>query len=193
VLVLILEGAVRLADTKNNHQGRYGEAYFHVLATAAGAVATKVEYDMEGVDFFVGLPREVRGIRFPKIEVQVKSVSNLQPSASGAVWRFRDLNEDQYNNLAGPDFRVPRLLVLITVPKTVSSYACADANALTLSHAAYWLSLEDQPMVADPSTKRHVIVDVPTANLLTVESLLSLFEPRPGDVRMAGLHLWEAS
>ena len=94
---------VRLADTKNNHQGRYGEAYFHVLATAAGAVATKVEYDMEGVDFFVGLPRELRGIRFPKIEVQVKSVSNLQPSSNGTVWRFRDLNEDQYNNLAGPD------------------------------------------------------------------------------------------
>ena len=62
-------------------------------------------------------------------------------------------------------------------------------NALELRHVGYWCSLVAEPVIADPSTQRKVLVEIPVANLLTVESLLSLFEPRPGDVSMPATQL----
>jgi Domain of unknown function (DUF4365) len=181
-VVVDLRGVARLADTRSNHQGRYGEAYFHVLATAAGVVANKVEYDIEGVDFFVSLPRAVRGVRFPKIEVQVKSESAPKRSADSTVWKYTGLDEPRFNNLAGAGFSTPRFLVLVTVPEEPSAYTQATAHALRLNHAAYWVSLEDRLEIPDPNPSRRVRVEIPTANLLTVESLLALFEWRPADV-----------
>jgi Domain of unknown function (DUF4365) len=183
------KGVAGLADTRSNHQGRYGEAYFHVLATAAGVVANKVEYDIEGVDFIVSLPLAVRGVRFPKIEVQVKSASAPKRSADGTMWKYEGLDEPRFNNLAGTGFSMPRFLVLVTVPKEPSAYTQATADALTLSHAAYWVSLEDRPEIPDPNASRRVRVEIPTANLLTVESLLALFEWRSAGVSMPELQL----
>jgi hypothetical protein len=179
-----------VGEGAHNHQGRYGEIYFHALATAAGAVstATKGGDDIEGIDFKIGLPYEVRGVRYPQIGVQVKTASAPQLSANGAVWKFRGLDEVQYNDLAGL-FQVPRFLVVITVPKERGHYARVTHEALELRHVGYWLSLADRQPIVQPSRKRKVTVDIPVRNRLTVESLLSMFDPDPGDVSMPATRL----
>jgi hypothetical protein len=110
-----------VAESWRNHQGRYGEAYFRTLVTAAGLIALPQSGgdDIDGVDFVVKLPRRIRGLRSPRIEVQVKTTSSPQLSADETVWKFRGLDECQFNDLAGDDFHEPRFLVMIDVP-TVS-------------------------------------------------------------------------
>lgn len=174
-----------MGESKRNHQGRYGEMYFNALATAAGALVSehKGGDDIEGVDFLVSLPREVRGIRYPMIQVQVKTASALKRSADGSVWKFRGLDEEQYNDLAGY-FQVLRFLVVLAVPKEPTDYAHVTSTALELRNVGYWLSLADRQRIGDASRERKVSVDIPVKNRLTVQSLLSMFEPRPGDVSM---------
>ncbi|MCE7009968.1 DUF4365 domain-containing protein [Kibdelosporangium philippinense] len=185
------EGVVSpVGEAELNHQGRYGESYFHALATAAGAVATarKGGDDIEGTDFYVSLPREVRGVRYPKIEVQVKTASAPHLSADGSVWKFRGLDEVQFNDLAG-EYQLPHFLVMIAVPSDHGDYACVTDKALELRHVGYWLSLATHQRIVDPSRKRKVTVDIPVDNRLTVESLLSMFDLDSGDVSMPAAQL----
>lgn len=84
--------------------------------------------------------------------------------------------------MAGDDFHEPRFLVMIDVPKEPGKYAHVTTDGLELRHAGYWLSLADHQLIANPSKTRNVTVDIPVANLLTVQSLLFLFESRPGEV-----------
>jgi uncharacterized protein DUF4365 len=180
-----------LGEAERNHQGRYGEAYFHALATAAGTVAIRIAGadDIEGVDFIVKLPYKVRGTRYPKVEIQVKTASAPRLSADGSVWKFRGLDEVGFSDLAGEDFQVPRFLVMLAVPQDHGEYACVTGTALELRNVAYWLSLADRRPIVDPSRTRKVTVDIPVENRLTIQSLLAMFEPHPGDVSMPALQL----
>lgn len=168
-----------MVEDPRNHQGRYGEAYFNTLAVAAGVVASPLSGgdDIEGIDFYASLPRDVRGRRYPMIGVQVKTTASPKLSMTRSVFKFRGLDEVGFNDLAGDGFQIPRFLVVVVVPPNDSEYARATTEALQLRYAAYWLSLADRELVAHPRRDRKVTVDVPRQNLLTVESLLRMFEP----------------
>ncbi|MGP3920440.1 DUF4365 domain-containing protein [Nonomuraea sp. 10N515B] len=156
-----------------NHQGWYGECFIQVLASAAGLQAYKPVPDCTGVDLQIGLPSEIED-DFPRMEVQVKTWST--PKESGNSWRYGRLDEKRFNLLVGKRI-IPRFLFLVIVPPEGDRYAMADPAALTLSHAAYWVSLAGQPKIPNPSSAKHVQVAVPKSNLLSVDSLVKLFEP----------------
>jgi hypothetical protein len=103
-----------------SHQGQFGEDYVRVLATAAGITVSKCNLDVDGIDLLLALPDDVRSVRSPRIEVQVKTTSRLQPA--DGVFAFDGLNGWQFNKLAGPGFMVPRYLFLATVPPDSSRY-----------------------------------------------------------------------
>ncbi|MEV5410030.1 DUF4365 domain-containing protein [Thermopolyspora sp. NPDC052614] len=144
-----------------------------VLGAAAGLQVTSLTPDCTGADFYLGLPREIDG-DFPRMEVQVKTWS--VPRKRDGYWRYRELTEKRFNALAGTR-RIPRYLFLVIVPPDVRDFAHADERALRLSHAAYWVSLEGERRITAPDCKRKVEVLVPESNLLTVDSLLKLFDP----------------
>ncbi|WP_283134648.1 DUF4365 domain-containing protein [Rhizohabitans arisaemae] len=158
---------------RNNHQGWYGECFIQVLAAAAGLQATPLTPDCTGVDFYLCLPREIDG-DFPRMEVQVKTWST--PKSRNGRWHYRGLTEKRFNALAGKR-RLPRYLFLVVVPPNAQDFVRADSHALQLSHAAYWISLEAEQRIDAPDCKRTVEVTIPESNLLTVASLLNLFDP----------------
>ncbi len=108
------------------------------------------------------------------MEVQVKTWST--PKERDGFWRYDRLNENRFNLLTGKR-RVPRYLFLLIVPPDAERYAVATEDSLTLTRAAYWVSLADEPKILNPSSSSYVQVSVPKSNLLTVESLLKLFDP----------------
>lgn len=156
-----------------NHQGWYGECFIQVLASAAGLQAYKPIPDCTGVDLQMGLPSEIED-DFPRMEAQVKTWST--PKQRNGCWQYGRLDEKRFNLLTGKR-TIPRFLFVVIVPPESGSYASVDPTALTLAHAAYWVSLADKAKIPDPSSKRHVMVSIPTTNLLTVESLIQLFDP----------------
>ncbi|WP_169951109.1 DUF4365 domain-containing protein, partial [Microbispora sp. H11081] len=142
---------------KYNHQGWYGECFVQVLAAAAGLQANPLTPDCTGVDFYLCLPREIDG-DFPRMEVQVKTWS-MQKKRNGHR-HHRGLTEKRFNALAGRR-RIPRYLFLVVVPDDTGAFAEVDEHALRLSHAAYWLSLENEQRFTTPECKRKVEVRVP--------------------------------
>jgi hypothetical protein len=82
-----------------NHQGKFGQDYVRVLASAAGLLVYTPDLDYDGIDLLIRWPGQVGAAASPAIDVQVKSWSN--PRKSGGSWRFDGLNELQFNKLAG--------------------------------------------------------------------------------------------
>jgi hypothetical protein len=158
---------------QNNHQGWYGESFVRALAAAAGLEVSEPKPDCTGIDFVLTATREIDG-DFPSIKVQVKSWSTPVEHPNG--WRYDRLTQKRFNALAGRNRRFPRFLFLVIVPPDRTRYACAEDDALRLSHAAYWVSLADREQIQGPACSRTVPVVVPKQNLLTVESLVTLCE-----------------
>ncbi len=156
------------------HQGKFGEDYVRVLASAAGLVVTKEDIDADGVDLgFKSVGNRVRTYS-PTIEAQIKTWST--PSGSAGYLTYRGLDEWQFNKLAGPDFSVRRYLFVICVPTESRLYASSLTDGVLLRHLGYYLSLETEQPIAEPDRARKRAVRVPIANVLTAATLRQLTE-----------------
>jgi hypothetical protein len=106
---------VGMLDARN-HQGKFGQDYIRVLASAAGLLVCTPDLDYDGVDLLIRWPgKSGAAAATPAIDVQLKSWSN-------------GLNEKQFNKLAGTRFTVPRYLFLVAAPKSAAAYS----EALTM-------------------------------------------------------------
>jgi Domain of unknown function (DUF4365) len=167
-------------DAKNL-QGKFGEDYVRVLASAAGMLVLTPDKDFDGVDFQLRWPGRVGPAASPAIDVQVKSWS--RPQKSGGTWRFDGLTEVQFNRLAGPDYLIPRYLFLMVVPDDPGYYSEISADGMLLRYQGFYLSMSEETPVSEPNPTRRRAVRIPIGNILTVRSLRSLMLPalRPGD------------
>ncbi|MBC8992200.1 DUF4365 domain-containing protein [Micromonospora chalcea] len=156
----------------NVHQGLHGEGFIYALACASGLTTSKMNLDLDGVDWQVAHPGPKGTTRSPKIELQVKSKS--QPDQRNGLFQCR-LPVNNYNQLAGPGFQIPRFLAYVVVPAEAANYAVCSTDHMLLGTAAYWLSLADEDIkpTGDDDPKS-VVVEVPVSNLLTVETLHAL-------------------
>ncbi|CAM5349633.1 hypothetical protein SALBM135S_09226 [Streptomyces alboniger] len=162
-----------LTTGDNGHKGEFGEQFVQALAIAADLNVSKSR-DRLGVDWELTRPGFGGTRRFPRISAQVKCWD--RPTDEGDAWRY-PLRVHNFNLLAGPDFYEPRFLFLVVVPPDASDWIEADHEGLILRHAAYWACFHDVPQLDRPKNSTYT-VSVPKANLLTVETLHSLFGPQ---------------
>lgn len=155
---------------KHNRQGYFGECFVQALTSAAGLIAGEYKRDFFGVDYVIGWPDERSGVRYPKIEVQVKSWHT--PRGDPEYWHYR-MKARHYNGLAGGPDQVSRFLFLVIVPVDAGDYAHAEPQALLLRHCAYWASFAGQARI-DEQVQQTTTVRVPKQNLLTVHELQRL-------------------
>jgi len=156
------------------HQGKFGEDYVRVLASAAGLIVVQGDIDADGVDLGFRATGRYGRTMSPTVEAQIKTWS--KPSVSNGHLNFRGLNERQFNKLAGPDFTVPRFLFVICVPADNQAYAAMSTDGVLLRHLGYFVSLRAEELIKDPDRSRRRPVRVPTANVLTAASLRRLTE-----------------
>jgi hypothetical protein len=168
------------ALNRNVHQGLHGEGFVYALACAGGFTTSKMNLDLDGVDWQIAHPGPRGTTRSPKIEVQVKTSVALDVRDGVIHHRLRVAH---FNNLAGAGFQVPRFLTVVSVPDDVADYAICTADHMMLSTAAYWLSLADQEVrPTGDGSPESLVVKVPQRNLLTVTALQHLLD---GDLERA--------
>jgi Domain of unknown function (DUF4365) len=155
-----------------SHQGKFGEDYIRVLASAAGLLVYTPDLDYDGVDLLIRRPGKQGAAASPAIDVQVKSWS--RPRRSSASYSFNGLNEKQFNKLAGPQFTVPRYLFLVVVPQSAAAYSEVMTDGMLLRYQAFYASLRSEDPIKEPSGKRRRTVRVPIGNILTVGTLHAL-------------------
>jgi Domain of unknown function (DUF4365) len=162
-----------MLDAKQ-HQGKFGEDYVRVLASAAGLIVLKDDLDTDGVDLGFRATGRYGRVYSPTIEAQIKTWS--APSISSGYLIYRGLDEWQFNKLAGPNFTIPRFLFVICVPTDNRHYAASMTDGVMLRYLGYFVSLRFEEPIADPDRRRRRPVKVPTANVLTASALRRLTE-----------------
>lgn len=160
-------------STDCNLRGAYGEAYVQALAYAAGLTASKDTPDISGIDLKIGHPGELDEIRFPCIEVQVKTWDGGDLDTE--LWTYRGLTVPQFNKLAGGRTMIPRYLVVLLVPKSTPLVELRD-DGLLLRHQARYVDLSGEPKRSG-DTANKVSVQLPHTQLLDIDSIRQLVHP----------------
>jgi len=161
-----------LALQEDVWQGKYGEDLVRALSSAAGLTTSNRDIDVDGVDLNIGFPGRLSGFGFPCIEVQIKSWKSPVVRGDRLVYPLRAHNFNLLVGRVGLDFPVPRLLMLVIVPKAQAQYVRACTEHYDFSHGVYWASLMDLDPVPDSQSTK--TVEVPLVNLVTSDSLVAL-------------------
>jgi hypothetical protein len=141
-------------------------AFIQAVAAGAGYVVSTMDFDRDGVDIEI----KAGGAMRPSISIQLKATVNLGRERRG-YFHF-PLRRRNYDLLREPT-QVPRLLVVLDLPRDEREWVRLTADELTMRHRMFWLSLTGSP---ETDHKDSVTVHIPGGNLLNVGSLRELME-----------------
>ena len=124
----------------NQQKEQFSLAYLHVVATAAGFKLSDPRVDDESVDVIIGQSGGEGTVRSPRIDVQLKC-TELEVLRDDGV-HFQLTKRKNYDDLRDPDVMVPRILVVMLVPKDTSEWlAHVPEEEMCLRRSAWWKSL----------------------------------------------------
>jgi len=145
-------------------------AYLQAVATASRCAVESTRVDFNGVDATLESFQGDFDHPYPAIKVQLKCTSRpAKTKQTDIPWQ---LSRSQYDQLRSPKVQVPRILIVMTCPETVGDWVSQDDDALSVAHAAYWVSLHGAPAI-DPGTKS-TVVKVPKSQPFNVDHLLAI-------------------
>ena len=148
--------------------------YVKALAARARYATSTMDYDLDSVDLRI----HAGGRHRPSLDLQLKASSGLEVGTSGHI-SFR-LPIKNYNDLRVKTM-IPRLLVVLDLPKDESQWMIVTDDELILRRRAYWLSL--QSGFDDAGDQASVTVSLPSSQRLNVESLrLLMAQARNGQI-----------
>ncbi len=125
-------------------QGDFGVAYVKAVAHAAGYFVELAQraHDDVGVDLTIVSLTKTGKRQHPRLDVQVKTtVDGLLGDPfpfDVTVKNYDELRDDGPNNL-------PRILVVVGVPREREQWVTASESQLTLRRCGYWKSLRGMP------------------------------------------------
>lgn len=152
-------------------QEHLSHQYVRAVATAARCHAqVYAEADFEGIDAVIRSLQLNHERAFPSIAAQLKCTQRSDLVHADCIsWTLKRANYDQ---LRVQPIDVPRILIVMVCPPDFTTWLHQDDERLTLSHAAYWVSLRGQPeLKAGQDSKT---VRVPLSQPFTVEALLGM-------------------
>lgn len=152
--------------TDNDVEEAVSSAYAHAVAAAAGMVIALRHFDRDGID----ITFETGGDQRPKLDAQLKATINLTKNPAG-VFRY-PCPRKNYDLLRIPT-QVPRILIVLHLPRDKSEWVKCTPQNLILRNCAYWVNLNGAP-VTDNETS--VTIDVLPKNVFHVDGLKNLME-----------------
>jgi hypothetical protein len=141
-------------------------AYVQAIAGGAGYVIATMDFDRDGVDAEI----KAGGAMRPAIALQLKATINLGDAIDGA-FRF-PLKRRNYD-LLRQQTQVPRLLVVLDLPKEEEDWLRVTSKELVLRRCVFWASLAGFP---DSENKESITVSIPSSNVLDIAGLRALME-----------------
>jgi hypothetical protein len=161
----------------NDVESELSYAYLHAIAHMAGASCTWSSRlpDNRGIDAQLTAwgPFPGGGDRM-EVDLKIQLKATISPPADlGTHLSYNLKGVSHYDDLrkAGA-YAVPRILVVLYLPRSKSEWLLSTPDVLTLKKCAYWVSLAGAGATANTSG---VTVYLPKTQMLTAESLRSLF------------------
>lgn len=144
--------------------------YVEAIATRLGYALSTYDPDYDGVDMGIRAGGKMR----PAIDLQLKATINLK-GPIGKSYRF-PLKRRTYELLQGDNFWVPRLLVVLHLPRDKSQWIIVEDDELTLSGRAFWTSLRTLKTLKETDKRKWITVPIPEVNRFNDASLPELMD-----------------
>jgi hypothetical protein len=141
-------------------------AYVAAVAAGAGYITSVMDFDRDGVDIQI----RAGGTMRPSLDIQLKATINLG-EAKGGAFRF-PLKRRNYDLLLAESM-IPRILVVLDLPKNEADWLEVTPRSLILRRCAYWASLGG---LSETANKESVTVLIQSNNRFDVDSLKALME-----------------
>ncbi len=152
--------------TSTDRQEALSRAYVAAVAAGAGYTLAVQDFDRDGVDFQV----RAGGLMRPSLDVQLKATTRLD---QGGEDQFRyPLRRRNYDLLRQPAL-VPRILVVLDLPKDERRWVNMSTRKLVMRRCAYWADILGFPETTNTET---VTVSISKKNRFDIEWLTKLME-----------------
>jgi hypothetical protein len=151
-------------------QAQFSVAYVKAVASVAGYWAEEPARgkDKDGVDLSIFSRGSMGETDSPQLDVQVKSHGGPAPKDD---WKY-DLKVASYRKLRPTKFQVPRILVVVLVPKKKEEWLRHVAHKeLVMRRCAYWKYLAGQPETTNDDTIR---IEMPRSQILDPTTLAAM-------------------
>lgn len=149
----------------------FSVAYVRAVAHAAGFFTQEPNrsLDADGVDLLVFRRGGGGAVRSPRLELQIKATA----APVGTDPFPFDLRAKNHVELCATNLQVPRVLVVVVMPKEPKDWVQMDEAGLLLRRCGYWCSLRGQLPTTNLSEQR---VFLSRGQLLDVAGLQELME-----------------
>ena len=156
---------------KTTQKEQFSIAYFHAIAAVCGLKISRCDVDDESIDLTVGKTGGDGTIRSPRLDVQLKCTELDVLKEDGVHFKLKRKN---YDDLRESELHVPRILVVLIVPKNLADWCVNSAEtSLCLRQNAWWMSLkgaDEKPTIGKP------MVILPRTQLFHTESLSQIMD-----------------
>ena len=156
-----------LGLSMSHAQEQFSKAFVLAVAALAGCSAAEPDPDVDDIDWTLSCRLRPRR---PKLDLQVKSW--IRDTGTPEAIHY-PLQRKSYDGLILTNLLVPRVLVLVLVPRQPEAWLSVSPEQLVLRRCAFWCSLAGQPESENASI---VTVQVPRANLFDVAAVTRLMQ-----------------
>jgi hypothetical protein len=155
----------------NDLKAGFSLAYVRAIAHAAGYFVQEMgrDFDSDGIDIEIMSKGPGGNVRSPRLGLQVKATEHPikdDPFSFPLVMK-------NYEELRSEQLQVPRILVVVIVPKDISEWVLASEQELVLRHCGYWLNLKGKQA---SNNAEIVSVKIPRSNCFHVTQLQTLMD-----------------
>lgn len=148
---------------------QFSKAFLYALCARAGFEFRTVGVDFDSVDAEVVGTRAVgTTARAPHLSVQLKCTHTDTGKGPDVAFPLPIKN---YDDLRDPHLHTPRILIVLTVPKNLTTWLHESPKQTSMRKCAYWASLRGLPDVVGQDWKT---VHLPRTQLMTSTSLAEI-------------------
>jgi hypothetical protein len=147
---------------------QYSLAYVRAVAALAGCDVNGVSVDVNGIDLTIAETDDERHPMLPKVDVQMKCTA--RETVIGPDYLVFDLDVNTFRKLRRPA-TVPKILVVVYVPKNPADWIVQGEDEMHLRHCAYWQTFHSESDTANDTAIR---VRLPRAQIFNVTALQAI-------------------
>lgn len=152
----------------NAQKEMFSDAYLMAVAAVAGFAADKPSRDNDSVDWMISSDGALGTSTHPRLDVQLKSTSEHSFDDTFVTYKLKLKN---YNDLRIQRIYVPRILVVVILPKAFEEALQQTEEEMTLRRCAYWLDLKGYE---ETSNSAPVTIKLPRQQMFTPDALRNL-------------------